>query len=58
MTPEGNVDQDSHASPRRHKSAVQRSVSTDVSKQGEAIKKTVSCSDPLLEETIDFNVMF
>lgn len=30
MSPEGNVDQDSHASRRLHKSAVQRSISSDV----------------------------
>ena len=31
VTPEGNLDQEGHASRRRHKSAVQRSVSSDVS---------------------------
>ncbi|PSN43169.1 hypothetical protein C0J52_09893 [Blattella germanica] len=30
VTPEGNLDQEGHASRRRHKSAVQRSVSSDV----------------------------
>jgi hypothetical protein len=41
ISPESNTDQDVHASRRRHKSAVQRSVSSDVSNCSALLSKNI-----------------